>query len=1230
VTHSWNGTHVSYTPGSAYANGQVIDVTVDVDDNVGNSMTTYSWSFTIDTAAPVASNPRPTNGAYTADSTPTITLALTDALSGIDTSTISMTVEGSGVAHSWNGTHVSYTPSSAFANGQVIDITVDVDDNVGNSMTTYSWSFTIDTTAPVASNPRPTNGAYTADSTPTITLALTDTLSGIDTSTISMTVEGSGVTHSWNGTHVSYTPGSAFANGQVIDVTVDVSDNIGNAMTTYSWSFTIDTAAPVASNPKPTNGAYTSDSTPTITLQLTDALSGIDTSTISMTVEGSGVTHSWNGTHVSYTPGSAFADGQVIDVTVDVDDNVGNSMTTYSWSFTIDISAPIASNERPTDTSYVNDATPTITVALSDTLSGIDSSTIVLTVESSVVGHSWNGTHVSYTPGAAFADGQVINVDVDVSDNAGNAMVTYSWSFTIDVSGPVASGESPADSTYTNDATPTIILAITDSVSGVDASTISMTVEGSGVTHSWNGTHVSYTPGSAFVDGQVIDITVDASDNVGNAMATYSWSFTIDISVPVASNPNPSNGSYVNDATPTISATLTDTLSGVDSATIQLRVEGVLVSHSYVANVVSWTPGSAYADGQVINVTLDASDNLGNAMSTYEWYFIIDVSAPVASNEEPTGTIANDQPLIRVKLEDTISGINFGATQMLINGSSVSYGYDGENLTYTSPSPMANGVYNVSIFSADNAGNVMSMYQWTFTIFITVPYAYNPSPANNSYTNDATPTVVVYLDAYWGIDDTTIRLWLNGTLVAHTWSAPLHRVRYIVSTPYNHGDIINATVQCNDTTGSQMDPYIWLFTIDLVNPTSSNLVPTNGAYTNDATPTISVDLQDALSGINATTIAMTVEGSPVAHSWDGLTVSYTPGAAFADGQVIDITVDVSDNAGNAMSTVSWSFTIDISAPTASNERPTDTSYVNDATPTITVALSDSLSGVDSSTIVLTVESSVVGHSWNGTHVSYTPSSAFSDGQVVNVDVDVSDNAGNAMTTYSWSFTVDLTAPTINIQVNATYMNSTSFYITINVTTTEVLSGLSLNVTDPSLGVTSVSMSATTPSLWQGQYEVKLNGSYTVSAAGQDVAGNIGTDTDGFIAFIMDFIPPNFIGFITNPVGLLYNQSSVPTNWTGYSKSAGYGVNITALFNESVGSNPIVDVKIYYKTSTQGVWIMGQMTEVGNVSSGGGLYNVYYYSYIMPQLENGTVVEINIVASDSRPNELYNISECKST
>ncbi|MHA1789269.1 MAG: hypothetical protein ACTSXT_08580, partial [Candidatus Helarchaeota archaeon] len=930
------------------------------------------------------------------------------------------------------------------------------------------------------------------------------------------------------------------------------------------------------------------------------------------------VSHTWNGTHVTYTPGSPFSDGQVVNVELNASDNVGNAMAEYSWSFTVDIHAPVASNEVPANGIYVSDSTPTIIVALSDNVSGIDSSTIVLNVEGSPVSHTWNGTHVSYTPGTPFSDGQVVNINLDASDNAGNVMTTYSWSFTIDTSSPAASNPKPANGSYTNSTMPTIIIALSDSGSGVNGSSISLAVEGTVVSHTWNGTHITYTPGSPFSNGQVVNVELNASDNVGNAMSEYSWSFTIDTSPPVASNPIPANGSYVNTTLPTINVTLTDALSGVNPSTIQMTVEGILVSHNYIGTTVTWTATSPYSDGQVINVTLNAADNIGNAMVQYEWYFTIDVSPPVASNEEPTGIISDDRPLIRVKLEDTLSGINFSATQMLLNGSAVSYGYDGENLTYTPPSPLANAIYNVTITSQDNVGNQMVPYQWTFQVFVTVPYAYNPNPANNSYTNAPTPLVEVYLDAYWDVDSTTIRTWLNGSLVSHTWSAVLHRVRYTVPGPYNHGDIINATVQCNDTMGNQMDPYTWFFTIDLVNPFGSNEFPNNNSIINNANPTISLDLTDSLSGINATTISMQVEGSPVATTWDGTTVSYS-GGSFSDGQVVDVSVTASDNAGNTMSAYTWSFTVDLSPPSASNPSPANNSYTSDSTPTITVDLADSLSGVNASSITLTVEGNTVSYSWDGSTVSYTPTTPFNDGQIINVDLDASDNAGNAMATYSWSFTIDLTAPTINILVNTTYKNSTSFYITINVTTSEQLNSLNLNVTSPTAIPENVPMTEILPNFWQGIYNVKINGSYTVDAIGTDFAGNSGVDSDSFIVFITDLTPPNFIGVITVPTNLVYNESNRPTNWTGYPYSAGYNVNITAQFNETSGAYPIVEVKIYYKLSTQPGWIIGLMVQIKNESTGGGLYRLFSYSFIMPALENGTIVSINIIAKDGANN-----------
>ncbi|MHA1229142.1 MAG: Ig-like domain-containing protein [Candidatus Helarchaeota archaeon] len=1016
-SHSWNGTTVSWTAGSGlFANGQVIDVSVDASDNAGNTMATYSWSFTMDLVAPVASNPDPANGGYTSDTTPTIVVALSDALSGVDGSSITLRVEGSGVSHTFNGTHVYYTPSVPFSDGQVINVDLDASDNVGNAMATYSWSFTIDTSAPTASNENPANGAYTSDSTPTITVMLSDSGSGIDSSSIQMKVESTSVSYTWNGTHVSYTPSSAFANGQIVDVTVDALDNVGNAMATYSWSFTVDTAPPVASNPSPANGGYTNDPTPTIVIALSDALSGIDSSSIVMTVESSVVGHTFNGTHVFYTPSTAFANGQVIDVTLDASDNVGNAMATYSWSFTIDTAAPVASNPDPANGAYTNDATPTITLALSDALSDVDASSIVMQVESSVVLHTWNGTHVSYTPSSAFSNGQVINVSVDASDNAGNVMATYSWSFTIDTAAPVASNPSPSDGSYTNDTTPIIVVALSDALSGVNASSIILRVESSVVLHTWNGTHVSYTPSTAFADGQVVNVDLNASDNAGNAMATYSWSFTIDTSPPTASNENPANGAYTSDSTPTITVRLTDAGSGVDSSSIQMRVESLLVSHNWNGTHVSYTPSSAFSNGQVIDVSVDASDNLGNAMATYSWSFTIDTAPPVASNPSPPngGYTSDTTPTIIIALSDALSGVDSSSIAMTVEGSTVIHTWNDTHVSYTPSTGFTNGqVIDITLNASDNVGNAMATYSWSFTIDTAPPVASNPSPSNGGYTNDATPTIVVALsDALSGVNSSSITLTVESSVVSHNWNGT--HVIYTPGSAFADGQVINVDLDASDNAGNAMATYSWSFTIDISAPSASNEKPVNNGYTNDSTPTITVALSDSLSGIDSSTITMTVEGSTVSYSWNGTHVSYTPSSAFANGQVVNVAVNVSDNAGNTMPIYSWSFTVDIVPPNASNESPANQSTTSDTQPTISIYLSDALSGVDASTIIFIVNGTNIpsaNYTYNALSglLSYTPTSPYSEGKI-DVAVRVRDNAGNLMPFYNWTFNITIGRP----------------------------------------------------------------------------------------------------------------------------------------------------------------------------------------------------------------------------
>jgi subtilisin family serine protease len=100
--------------------------------------------------------------------------------------------------------------------------------------------------------------------------------------------------------------------------------------------------------------------------------------------------------------------------------------------------------------------------------------------------------------------------------------------------------------------------------------------------------------------------------------------------------------------------------------------------------------------------------------------------------------------------------------------------------------------------------------------------------------------------------------------------------------------------------------------VDTTPPTISDLTPADRAFINTATPTISATVTD-VSGIDATSIVMTVDGASVAYIYDSTTslVSYMP-ATLTEG-LHTVKLDVSDIWGNP-ATASWSFTVDTIPP----------------------------------------------------------------------------------------------------------------------------------------------------------------------------------------------------------------------------------------------------------------------------------------------------------------------------
>lgn len=305
-----------------------------------------------------------------------------------------------------------YNPPEDLPLGQVIDCGIQASDQAGNSMPSYNYRFTVAATpiTPTAT-PAPTQGtdfvppftglcnpARNATNVPldaNISFRIMDTGSGVDESSVFVSVKGTPVTPNITGTPinylVSYNPDTPFGYNEIVGVMISAKDIDGNEMPLDIYEFTTlppPTATPTATatatnTPTPTNTPLpTSTPTPTpdtqppfpdyhypqrheydvpndtsILVHITDEGTGVNPTTLSMSVEGIDVAHWLRITRsqadyvLFYNPPQPFNEGQIVDVAVNASDLAGNTMPTYLYNFTIILFTPTPEPlETPTPT----------------------------------------------------------------------------------------------------------------------------------------------------------------------------------------------------------------------------------------------------------------------------------------------------------------------------------------------------------------------------------------------------------------------------------------------------------------------------------------------------------------------------------------------------------------------------------------------------------------------------------------------------------------------------------------------------------------------------------------------------------------------------------------------------------------------------------------------------------------------------------------------------------------
>ncbi len=883
--------------------------------------------LTKDVTAPSVSNLAPSGTIY--NSFATVSGDLSDAGSGLDPLSLSVTLDGSPLSNcSIAGSGFSCDPVSGLDYG-THSISGSVADQQGNS-SPISGSFTVgDNVAPTLSHRNNGDGYDSTEVWVTADYNDPEPSSGIDTGSAEISVDGADATPCTVDDTVSIITCQTSGNSDgTHTMVISISDNDGNTGSTAEGSFVVDITAPLVSNLSPSGTIYT-DST-TISGDITENGLGTDTEFASITLDGSPVSGCTVTASSFSCPISGLAYGNH-SIGGTIRDLMFNT-TNINGSFTVgDNVAPAVSITGPTATDTTG--APTVTGTYSDPApsSGItggvktgaleyNGSTADCTLTAT---DSTSGTFSCPLSGLTTGSYPLTMTIRDNDDNAGTGTGTLD----VNTDAPTITDTYPTG--FTADSTPLVGFDYTASTS-VDGASLMVdnTPCGTSFDTATSGS-ATCTP-SALPEGTHDVYAVVA---VGPNSSNASWSFTTDYTGPAISNTQPASGSYTTDTSPTISADFSDSGSGVDPTTTQVTLDANLLNCVAGPDGVSCPAGTTLADGKH-TVVIDVEDKAGNT-SEETYSFTVDTTSPTMASLTPSegSWVTTTGPTIQAVVADIPgSGIDTSSLAIELDGATLTgcTTASGGSVTYTcSASSLAQGEHTVYFYVEDNVGNSMT-YNRIFSVDTISPTVSNIQPSG--WIN--TDTLYISADITDpGAGGFSILGWLPAVLPVETGSGvDTSSLKVELATGGNNEVVPGCTtsgiaggfhLECPAVPGGEGHYFITIsgadnagvafqeageFDVDLGKPTISNPSPTGDVFT--SAPVITAILADDTSDIDPASAVVTLDGTPL----DGCIIAELTGGISCPtsglgGGAHQVTMDISDIAGNAADQLSWSFNV---------------------------------------------------------------------------------------------------------------------------------------------------------------------------------------------------------------------------------------------------------------------------------------------------------------------------------
>ncbi len=236
-------------------------------------------------------------------------------------------------------------------------------------------------------------------------------------------------------------------------------------------------------------------------------------------------------------------------------------------------------------------------------------------------------------------------------------------------------------------------------------------------------TGTSYQTSSDLLSDGVRVFNLKAEDSGGNWGEVASFEVWIDRGSPVIGSYSPAKGTVIASDRPTITISAADDKSGVNPASIVMKINKGSVDATYdeKAQSIIYIPSTPLSEGDNV-VSLEVTDLAGNKTSPLVWSFVVDTQGPTGS------VIINNQDAVTnsVYVNLALSAIDAttGVSSMVISNDGVFDTEQWEVFKTKKENWMlipVNGTRQVYVKFKDNAGNESQIYSAAIELIIIAP-----------------------------------------------------------------------------------------------------------------------------------------------------------------------------------------------------------------------------------------------------------------------------------------------------------------------------------------------------------------------------------------------------------------------------------------------------------------------------------------------------------------------------